>query len=213
MVVVVGVRAVGQGLLVVDLLSLREPCACGLPPSVVEVKELVVQVLVGVADSLYLVEVGRDVGYLVQVAWAHLTDVEVNQVVVVSVDLGELIAGEILGIEPVGDVHMLMRECNRGVAVVVSGSLNVLKLQVGLRLILIDLEVEVRLGLDLSEDILANARLLFTLNLLFKSECLELLLYELINSLLNLFQMLVIALVDGCNLGKDALLLLGASQL
>jgi hypothetical protein len=110
---------------------------------VVEVEEHVVQVLVGVADRLKLVEMSGDVGDLVQVVRAHLTDVEVNQVVVVGVDLSELITGEVLSVEPVGDVHMLVRKCDRGMAVVVAWSLGVLQLQVGLHLVLIDLEVEV----------------------------------------------------------------------
>lgn len=42
MIVVVSMRAVGQGLLVINFLGLREPGAGRLPPSVVEVEEQVV---------------------------------------------------------------------------------------------------------------------------------------------------------------------------
>jgi len=96
---------------------------------------------------------------------------------------------------------------------VVSRSLDVLEGHVCPDLVLINLEVEVRLGLDLSKYIPGNARLLFTLYLLFESECLELLLDELVDSLLDLIQVLMIILIDRGNLGEDALLLLGAAQL
>lgn len=42
MIVVVSMRAVGQGLLVINFLGLGEPGAGRLPPSVVEVEEQVV---------------------------------------------------------------------------------------------------------------------------------------------------------------------------
>jgi hypothetical protein len=50
MIVVVSMRALLKSLLVVDLLSLGEPCAGGLPPSVVEIEEHVVQVNVLVSN-------------------------------------------------------------------------------------------------------------------------------------------------------------------
>lgn len=52
MVVMMSVLPIGERLLVVDLLGLREPGACGLPPSVIEVEEHVVKVLILVADRL-----------------------------------------------------------------------------------------------------------------------------------------------------------------
>ena len=50
MVVMMSMRAFLKILLVVNLLSLREPCACWLSPSVVEVKEHVVQMPVHITD-------------------------------------------------------------------------------------------------------------------------------------------------------------------
>lgn len=49
-VVVVSMLSVLKGLLEINFLSLREPGAGGFSPSVVEVKEHIVQVLVLIAD-------------------------------------------------------------------------------------------------------------------------------------------------------------------
>jgi hypothetical protein len=49
--------------------------------------------------------------------------------------------------------------------------------------------------------------------LLFESECLQLLLYEFVNPLLDLLEVLVVIFVYCCNLSEDALFLLRAAQL
>jgi len=45
----------------VDLLGLREPCACGLPPAMVEVEEHVVKVLIAVTGRSVLPEMRRGI--------------------------------------------------------------------------------------------------------------------------------------------------------
>jgi hypothetical protein len=135
--------AVSESLLVVNFLCLREPGACGFPPAVVEIEEQVVEMFVGVANGFHLVKVSGDVAHLVQVLGSYLTDVQVDKVAVVGIDLIKLVASEVLSIKPVSDVNMLVGKCNGGVAVVVAWSLNVLKGKIGFHLVLIDLEVEV----------------------------------------------------------------------
>ena len=99
--------------------------------------------LVAVANGFQLIEVSGNVGNFVQVLRADLTDVQVDQVIVVSVDLSHLIVGKILGIEPVRDVNVLMRECNRRMSVVIARSLLVVDTDVALLLGFIYLEVKV----------------------------------------------------------------------
>jgi len=45
---------------------------------VVEVKELVVEVLIGVTGGLELVEVGGNVTHFIKVLGSHLTDMEID---------------------------------------------------------------------------------------------------------------------------------------
>lgn len=94
----------------VDLLSLGEPGAGWLPPSVVEVKEHVVEVAILVSDRLDLVVVSWDVGHLIQVLGSNLTNVEVDEMRVVSVDLSHLFLSQTVGVNPVGNVDMFVRE-------------------------------------------------------------------------------------------------------
>jgi hypothetical protein len=85
-IVVMSVLSIGEGLLVVDLLSLGEPGASGLPPSVVEIEEHVVQVLVLITDRLDLVEVRGDVRHFVQILRTNLADVKIYHMAIVSVN-------------------------------------------------------------------------------------------------------------------------------
>lgn len=57
-----------------------------------------------------MVEVRGNVANFVEVLRSHLTDVEVNHVAVVGVDLGQLVLVQVLGVHPVLNVHVLMRE-------------------------------------------------------------------------------------------------------
>jgi len=57
-----------------------------------------------------LVEVRGNVANFVEVLGSHLTDVQVDHVAVVGVDLGQLVLVQVLGVQPVLDVHVLVRE-------------------------------------------------------------------------------------------------------
>ena len=52
----------------------------------------------------------RDIAHLIQVLWAHLTDVKINHVTVICVNLSQLILSEVLSVKPVLNVHVLVRE-------------------------------------------------------------------------------------------------------
>lgn len=110
MVVVVGGRSVLESLLIVDLLSLRHPCSGGFSPSVVEVEEHVVQVLVRSSDSLELVELRRNVAELVKVLRSDLGDVQINQVTVVGINFKKLLLSKVLDIEETLDMDILVRK-------------------------------------------------------------------------------------------------------
>jgi len=91
-IVMGGSRSVLQSLSVVDFLGLGEPGSCWLSPSVVEFKELVVQMVLNLSLRVGdLVIPGGDVTLLIQVVRAHLSNVKVNHVGVVSVDVHQFI--------------------------------------------------------------------------------------------------------------------------
>lgn len=110
MVVVISGGSVLESLKMIELLSLGEPGPGGLSPSVIELKEHVVQVLVPISGGLDLVVVRRDVADFVQVLRSDLADVQIDQVTVVSIDLGELLLVEVLGIEESLHMHVLVRK-------------------------------------------------------------------------------------------------------
>ena len=112
-----------KSLLKIDLLSLREPCSCWLPPSVVVLKELVVEVSVCVTDRLNLVEASWDVTYIIEILGADLTDMKIDQMAVETIDLEHLILGETFGVNPMLYVHMLVRKGDGRVSVMVAWSL------------------------------------------------------------------------------------------
>jgi|LauGreDrversion4_2_1035121.scaffolds.fasta_scaffold162762_3 hypothetical protein len=85
--------------------------------------------------------------------------------------------------------------------------------QVSSSLILIILEVEVRLILYLSVNILSEAILLLSLNLFVKTERIKLLFKKSTNSFLDIFNMLVVIVVDGRDAREDTFFLLRAAQL
>lgn len=91
----------------------------------------------------------RDIADLVEVLGSHLTDVQINHVAIVGVDLCQFILSEIFSVEPVLDVDVLVWQDDRGVTVMIARGLSVIDLKVLLYLGLIDLEVEIRLSLNL----------------------------------------------------------------
>ena len=111
-IIVISSRLVLKGLSIVDLLGLTEPCAGWFPPSVVELKEHVVEVRVLITNRLNLVEALRDIANLVEVLRSHLTDVKVDQMAVEAVNFEHFILCQAFGINPVLNMNMLVRESN-----------------------------------------------------------------------------------------------------
>ena len=64
-IIVMSFGSVLQGLEMINLLSLWEPCSCRLPPPVIELEEQVVEVFVLVPGGLQLIEVRRNVAHFV----------------------------------------------------------------------------------------------------------------------------------------------------
>jgi hypothetical protein len=212
-IVVMSYRSILKGLSVVDLLGLREPGAGGFSPTVVEVKEHVVKVAILVADRLNLVEVCGDVRGFIQILGPYLTDVEIDQVRVVGIDLCHLFLIQTVGIQPVSDVHMLVRKGDRWVSVMVARGLLVEDANVGVTLGLVNLEVEVGSGLDFLVDILRESLLLLSPDLFFKAECFKLLLDKFVDTTLDVLDVFVVILVDLADRCEDTFLLLRAAEL
>lgn len=78
MVVVMIMLSVVQSLLEINFLGLRKPGAGGFSPSVVKVKEHVVQILILITDWLNLVEMRRNIRNLIKVLGSHLANVKIN---------------------------------------------------------------------------------------------------------------------------------------
>jgi hypothetical protein len=77
-VVVSSGRSILQHLLVVELLGLRKPSACGFSPSVIVFEEAVVEMNVGFHRVLKLIKALGNVTFRVEIIRSNLSDVKVN---------------------------------------------------------------------------------------------------------------------------------------
>lgn len=85
-------RSVFQEGRVTDFLSLREPCSCWLSPSVVELKEFVIEMVLDLGFGVgVLVKSSRDIALFIEALGTDLSDVHVNHVAVVSVNVEKLV--------------------------------------------------------------------------------------------------------------------------
>ena len=96
-----------------------------------------------------LVELGRDIALFVKVLRSDLSDVHVNHVSIVAVDLHHLISVASINVDVVRRADVFMRQDDLRLAVLVSRSFHVPDLQVALLLLLIDFKEEVFLCDDL----------------------------------------------------------------
>ena len=138
-----------KSLLEVDLLGLGEPGAGGLSPSVIEIKVLVVQMLVDVFTVSGLVVLSGDVALLLEVFGADLSDMHINEVGVVTVDLHHLVGVLAVDVDVVVGADVLVGQDHLRLAELVSRGIHVSNLQVASLLLLIDLEEEVLIDDDL----------------------------------------------------------------
>jgi len=85
-------RSVFQVFSIVDFLSLREPGSCWLSPSVVVLKELVIEVIINLFFRVSdLVESGKNIAEGIKAFRTDLSNVQVNHIAVVSVNIHEFI--------------------------------------------------------------------------------------------------------------------------
>ena len=61
MIIMMGGWSIGQSFFEIDLLSLGHPGPGGLPPSMIEFKEQIIQMVILVSGSFQLVKIRRDV--------------------------------------------------------------------------------------------------------------------------------------------------------
>ena len=173
-------------LLVVDLLGLRVPHAIWLPPSVIELKVHVVQMVIDFLLMSDLVQVAWDVVLLIKVLRTDLSDVHVNHVSIVTVNLHHLVLVIAIDIDVVARRNVLMWQDAAWLSELVAGSLHVPDLQVTALLLLIDLEEEVLLGDDLLVGVLCK---LLARDLVLELNKTNLLLNNFIDSFANILEM------------------------
>jgi len=94
-IVMSGGRSVTEGFSVTNFLGLREPGSCWLSPSVVVLKEFVIEMVLNLGLRMGdLVKSGRDIALLVKVTRADLGDMQVDHIAVISVDIHEFILSQ-----------------------------------------------------------------------------------------------------------------------
>ena len=174
-------------LLVVDLLGLGVPHAIWLPPSVIELKVDVVQMVIDSLLMSNLVQMAWDVALLIKVLGSDLSDVHIDHVGIVTVNLHHLVLVIAINIDVVVRRNVLMWQDAAWLSVLVAGSLHVPYLQVTALLLLIDLEEEVLLGDDLLVGVLCK---LLTRDLVLELNKTNLLLNNFIDSFANILEML-----------------------
>lgn len=100
--------AVVKLLLEVQFLSLGEPGACWLSPSVVVLEELILQMVVVSLGVINLVEALGDVGLIVKVFRANLSNVKINEISVVAIQFPKFVTFETGSIDVVVCVNVLV---------------------------------------------------------------------------------------------------------
>ena len=138
-----GSSSIFLSLLEVDLLGLREPGSGGLSPSVVELKVNVVQMAVRALSVGDLIVPGRDVALLVEVFGANLSDMHVNHVRVVSIDLHHLVLVLPINVDVVVGADVLVGQHAGRLSKLVAWGFHVVHFQVLCFLLLVDFEEEV----------------------------------------------------------------------
>lgn len=202
-----------KGFLMVYLLSLWEPCAGRFAPSMIEVKEHVIKMLVRITGNFHLVEMSRYVTHFIQVLRSYLTDVEIDHMTVICINLKHLIFRQSICINPVGYVHVLMREHYRWMSVVIPWCFFVVDLNVLITFVFVNLEKEVWLRFHLIESTWLQMLQLFTAKLLFEMEGVQFILQQFAYSTLDILEVFVIAILNCAYLVKNPFFLLRASQL
>ena len=101
--------AVVKLLLEVQFLSLGEPGACWLSPSVVVLEELILQVVVIALRVVNLIEALGDVGLIFKVFGANLSNVKINEISVVAIQFPKFVTFETGGVDVVVGVDVLVR--------------------------------------------------------------------------------------------------------
>ena len=132
---------------------------------------------------------------------------------IITVDLSQFIFGKILSIKPMANMHMLMRKCDWWMSMMITGSLSVINLKITFNLWFINAEVEVRLRFHLFVNFRSDSITLLLLKLLFKTEGFKLLTDQSINSLLDIFYVLMIIFIYLWNFREDSLFLLRRTEL
>ena len=145
-IVVGGGSSLVEHFLVANFLGLREPSAVGFPPSVVVLEEAIVQVGVLVAGVLILVETGRHVADFVEVAGADLSNMHVNHVGVITIELEEFVLSvQIFKVNVVIDINVLVGQDDAGLHYRITGTAIFVSANIFAFFVLVNSKVEVLL--------------------------------------------------------------------
>ena len=152
----------------------------------IELKVNVVQMVIDFLLMSDLVQVAWDVVLLIKVLRTDLSDVHVNHVSIVTVNLHHLVLVIAIDIDVVARRNVLMWQDAAWLSELVAGSLHVPDLQVTALLLLINLEEEVLLGDDLLVGVLCK---LLARDLVLELNKTNLLLNNFIDSFANILEM------------------------
>lgn len=132
---------------------------------------------------------------------------------IVGIDFIKWLRVQCFSFNPVLHMNMFVGKNYRGMSMMISRGSLVEDFKVLRKLILINFEEEVWLGLDIAIHILRESFSLLALKLLLKVKSIKLLLHKLCNAALDLFQVFMVAFFDLRDLSIDSLFLLRWSQL
>lgn len=115
----------------------------------VELKEDIIEITIFVLAVFNLIETRRNVTQIIEVLWSDLTDMQVNQIAVVSIDFKQLVFSQILCFQPVLDMDMFMRKHDRRMSVFIARCLCIVYFDVLIFFVFINGKVEIGFSLHL----------------------------------------------------------------
>ena len=141
-----------------------------------------------------LVHVWRDVADLIDLPWFDLSDVHIYHETVVAIDLHKLFLVQVLGVKVVLNISVLVWKNDVRVSELVTWRLNVGHSNVLVDFVGIEAEVEIGVGGDLVESISLKGKLVILAHFLFEASKFKLLLNELVDFGLDLFDFLMVTI-------------------
>lgn len=190
MIVMVSSWPVSESLLELELdFKLRSGW---LSPPMVVLEEHVVQMQWVLESWGNLVHMWWNVADLVNLSGSDLSDMHVDHQTIVAINLHELFLGQVFGIQIVLNVGVLVRQDDIRVSELVAWSLDIGDSHILFDLVGIIAEIEIGVRCDLIKSVRLEGKLIVLAHPILEAGKFELLLYELIDLLLDSCHLLVI---------------------